>query len=88
MNNLNILRTKISKLDAKIIFLLALRSNTTKEVGRIKRKNKRPIYDPDRWRVLLNKNVKLGLKLRLKKKFIKDIYEIIHKESIRNQKRI
>lgn len=49
------LRQRIDGIDGRILELVAERLRTALEIGEIKRRLKRPIYDPERERVILER---------------------------------
>jgi len=48
-------RKRIDELDAKLVELLNERSRFVAEIGRLKRKTKQPIYQPEREREILER---------------------------------
>lgn len=45
-------RKKIDELDWKLVELLNQRASAAQEIGKLKRKTKMPIYEPDRERII------------------------------------
>jgi len=83
MNKLKTYRKKINKIDKEIISLLKKRFLISKKIGNIKRKNNIKIQDIKREKELIKNKINTS---NLNKKFIKDIYNLIFKESRRLQK--
>ncbi len=81
--NISSLRKEIDKIDEKIFILLKKRFKISKKIGRIKNKNKILIQDRNREKEILNKGNK---EFKLRKEFVKRIYNLIFKESRRVQR--
>lgn len=80
------LRDCIDLIDEQIITLINKRMELSKSIGSLKKELDLSIIQDDRWGDVL-KNIKHNCKkLNMDYSFIKDIYDIIHKESIKNQK--
>lgn len=58
MDELQILRTKIDKIDAKMIELFEQRMEIVSQVGRLKQKNQLPVLQTDREREVLERAAK------------------------------
>lgn len=79
------LRQNIDTIDAEIIELLARRMEQSEKLGAIKKINKLSIYQPERWREIINSRNEQGLKHNLEKAYIDALWQIIHDESIKKQ---
>lgn len=84
-SSLATLRDDINEIDNKIIESLSIRMNISKEIAKIKEKENLAVFQPQRWQELLDNLTSKGEKQGLEKDFIKEIYEIIHQESIKTQ---
>ena len=71
------LRKQIDEIDEQIVSLLAKRMNVAKAVGQLKNKNNMPIVDKSRWQKII----------KSKKGYIKKIWEIIHDEALKIEKK-
>lgn len=79
------LRAKINRVDTEIIESLAQRMEVANQIGHAKLKcNVQPLQ-LDRMNELMKNRVKSGTDLGLSEKFVKDLYETIHTESIKIQ---
>lgn len=77
-NQLEDLRKQIDEIDESIVTLLAKRMKIAAKIGRLKKRNNIPVLDQSRWQKIV----------KSKKGFIKKIWEIIHKESLKIEKNI
>lgn len=84
-NKLEELRCIIQKLDNDLIELLAKRMAISTEIGAYKRDNNLTILQVSHWKQLVQSGVVTGELLGLPENFIKDLYQLIHDESIRIQ---
>ena len=71
-------RKQIDKIDELIVILLAKRMKIVRKIGRVKKKNSLPALDKTRWQKVV----------KSKKGFMKKIWEIIHKESLKVEEKI
>ncbi len=78
MKYLEDLRKQIDSLDEQIVALLVKRMEIVKEIGKYKKENNLPPLDDIRWQEII----------KSKKGFIKKIWEIIHKEALKIEKKI
>lgn len=79
-------RKKLSEIDAKLIRLLANRMKLTLKIGKLKFQNSLGIEQMDFWNESsINRN-KIAESCKLRKSFIEELFLLIHKESIKNQK--
>ncbi|WP_206611127.1 chorismate mutase [Halobacteriovorax sp. HLS] len=79
------LRSEVDRVDREILDALASRTEIIKRIGEAKKANNIMPLQLHRMDELMNKRVDLGSELGLGKKFIKDIYNSIHSESVRIQ---
>ena len=84
-SQLEILRSKIDRIDESIVELLAQRMNISEEIGLYKKKNQVTILQLQRWQEILDRAIKSGKALDLSEPFISAIYNTIHEESIDRQ---
>jgi|TARA_B100002003_G_C13916239_1_gene445685 chorismate mutase len=81
----DIVRSKIDKLDVKLVRILNKRFKLSNKLIQYKIKNNIAVKDQKRENQILNKNKKLAKKLKLNPSFVEDIFNKVLKES-KNQK--
>ncbi len=89
MQNENLLknyREQISSLDQEIIYLLSRRFTIANEIWKIKKQESMDVLQQNRYKKLLENNIEKALEFWLTKELIQDLWDIIHKESLRIQK--
>jgi len=84
-NQLELLRSKIDRIDDSLVELLSQRMNISEEIGVYKKQNQVTILQLQRWQEILDRNTKSGKTLHLSEKFISALYQSIHEESIDKQ---
>lgn len=85
MNTLQQLRKKIDQIDGQIIDLLIQRCDIVLDIGAYKRLHNIPYLDRVRWSEVLQSNIIQGKKKWLSEKFVTDLRERIHYESLKIQ---
>ncbi len=85
---LQIYREQIDTLDKEIIYLFSRRFQIVKQIWILKKENNAVILQKDRWEKLLNENIEVWKDLMVPEQFIRDIWEKIHKESLKLEKEI
>ncbi len=88
MNKLERWRKQIDTIDEKILTSLSQRVDIIQKIGKFKKENKISTLDKKRWEDILNSKLKKAEELRLPKRFIKDLLNLIHKYSLKIQKNI
>lgn len=84
-SELEYLRQMMDTVDTEIVDLLARRIELSERMGLVKKECNLTVYNPDRWREIVETRSAQARKLRLSPEFILDLYEKIHHESIRRQ---
>ncbi len=79
------LRKEIDDIDQQIINLLGKRMEISKQLGEYKKRNDIALFQPDRWREIVETRTKAGIANNLPEDLILKIYQYIHEESIRAQ---
>jgi chorismate mutase len=79
------LRAEISHIDAKLLQDLAERMKWVAEIGRLKQEHNIPVLQLERWENLLEKHLAQGKRLGLDEDFIKDLFELIHTQAVKQQ---
>lgn len=84
---LKIYRDQIDSLDKEMIYLLFRRFELVKQIWLVKKDDwiKNPL-DMDRWEKLMKDNLDFAKEYSLKQDLIKDIWDMIHKESLKIEK--
>ncbi len=85
MTSLQELRSQIDIIDDELLNLLAKRSEISSKIGVIKKENNLTVLQQDRWNSILSKHIEKGKTLGLKEELVKEIFELIHKDSIERQ---
>lgn len=79
------LRSQIDSIDEELLSLLAKRSQISTKIGVIKKENNLAVLQLDRWNTILSNYIERAKTLGLKEDMVKDIFELIHKDSIDRQ---
>lgn len=82
---LKIFREEIDKIDDEILNLLAKRMDVSDKIGVYKKEHGLTVLQIDRWKQVLEDHINKGVKLGLNGSSVKEIFEIIHKDSIGRQ---
>jgi chorismate mutase len=85
LEQLEHLRQLMDSMDAEIIDLVARRMELSSKIGAVKNNCNMTVYQPVRWREIVETRGERGLAQGLTKEFVVDLYEKIHHESIRLQ---
>jgi len=85
MNEIEILRDKIDGIDREILMLLVKRQVVSFDIGKIKKEQGIKPLDTERWRKVLECRVQLAREIGLDAEMVEEIYEIIHKYSLKVQ---
>lgn len=78
-------RSEIDKLDAELIEILAQRFKIVDEIGEYKLHHNIAIFQLKRWSNILNDRLENGHNQGISKSFLKQILQLVHKESILRQ---
>ena len=82
---LKILRKRIDLIDREIIDALQMRMNIVDEIGRAKQQKKITAFQLNRLQKLMEERIKMGKKANLPSKYIREVFQIIHEESVKRQ---
>lgn len=85
ISELESLRHQIDSLDYQMLELLAKRMNIVKKIGEFKNKKNISIFQLDRWKEIRASRINAGKDLNLDEKFVKEVLQIIHNQSIIEQ---
>lgn len=86
--SLEVLRDRIDHLDHDLLDLLARRMRVVEEIGEYKRANNVATLQVSRWSALLEDRLARAVELGLTPDYAREIYEIIHRESVRRQSEV
>ena len=87
-DNIDQLRAKIDVIDENIIYALGSRMKISRQIGEYKKNNNIAILQASRWDAILAKAVAKGKEYGLSEKFLKDVFNAIHEESVEIQNEI
>ena len=82
------LRSDIDHMDTEILETLSKRMKVAEQIGQFKKDNEVTVLQVNRWEEILEKRLKMSGALGLSDDFIKELLNLIHKESISKQRRI
>ena len=83
--SLTALRRQIDEIDNSLIELMAKRMRISREIGEYKRKHDMTVVQTSRYTEILDKRGAQGVLCGMSSDFIKDVFESIHEESVRQQ---
>lgn len=86
--NLNILRKQIDECDNELIQILSKRMRIAREIGTYKKEHDMAILQTGRYNEILDKRGSQGALCGMDSEFIKNVFEAIHEESVRQQMEI
>jgi len=79
------LRSRIDRIDSKIIELLGRRMAVARRLGVYKRRQGVSLFQPGRYEEILQSRVAAGAKVELEEEFVTRVYQHIHEEALRHQ---
>ncbi len=79
------LRSQIDEIDDKIIEILAKRMRISKEIAEFKKEHDMPVLQAGRYDEILTQRSQQGAALGMSEEFIKEVFEAVHGESVRQQ---
>ena len=82
---INELRKHIDELDNNLMDLLSKRRRVSREIGQYKKEHNMTVLQTSRYNEILDKRGAQGSLCGMDAKFIKEIFEAIHEESVRQQ---
>lgn len=86
--NIDQLRAQIDVIDENILSALSSRMAISRQIGRYKKDNNISILQISRWDAVLAKVIEKGREYGLSEKFIAEIFNTIHEESVESQNQI
>lgn len=88
LGELEKLRSMTAALDDRIFFLLAERMKISEEVGQFKQSNNITILQQEHWAKIIVNRLKNADENGLSAKFVRQVMDAIHQESIRHQEKV
>lgn len=85
-SDLQLMREQLDIIDTQILKLLSQRMKISQDIGSIKRAHNMPIFQPQRWQQVLERQMQTARDMGLDEEFVKELTEKIHGESLRMQK--
>ncbi len=79
-------REQIDTLDKELLYLFSRRFEIVKQVWILKKENNIAVLQKDRWEQLLNENIEVAKELWVEEKFVREVWERIHKEALEIEK--
>ena len=79
-------RAQIDTLDAELLYLISRRFTIVNEIWKIKKEEKMEVLQEDRWNKVLSEKIEIWKELWIKQNFVEDIWNRIHKESLKIEK--
>jgi chorismate mutase len=86
--DLDLLREEIDPLDQNLLEILGERMNIVKKIALDKKKHKKNPLQKQRIENLIQSRIMSGAQLGLKEEYIRNIYQVIHNESVARQSEI
>ena len=86
--NLNELRRQIDECDNDLMDILAKRMRVCREIGTFKKEHNMTILQTGRYNEILDKRGAQGSLCGMDADFVKQVFELIHEESVRQQMEI
>lgn len=83
--NLNLLRKQIDECDDNLIEILSRRMRIVREIGMYKKEHNMTVLQSGRYSEIINKRGQQGKACDMDPEFIKEVFESIHQESVRQQ---
>lgn len=79
------IREKVATLDDRLFDILGERMNLSEQVGKLKRENNITILQQEHWKKIINYRLEKSDDYGLTPKFVRQLMDAIHQESIRHQ---
>ncbi len=79
------MREKIDHLDQELVELLAGRMKLTEQIGEYKKENQVTAFQLERWNEIMSTRPEWAKLAKMNPEFIRELFKIIHDESIRIQ---
>ena len=86
--DLRAIRCRIDDIDNQLLTLLSERQNASCRIAEIKQRENMTVFQPSRWREVLQNRISVAAELGLDTAFVKDLFEKIHAESVYQQEKM
>jgi chorismate mutase len=87
-SQLEIIREQIDQVDREVLETLSRRMKLVEKAGEYKKLNNVAIFQMERWKIVFETRPEWGTALHLNPDFIKELYQLVHTESIKKQEEI
>lgn len=84
---LELLRKEIDRADSALLTILTRRVLCSKKIGQLKKKMGGKVVDEKRKKQMIAARIALGKKKGLSPHLIREVFEVIHKDSVKIQRR-
>lgn len=81
-------RKQIDLLDKELLKILQERFTITNKIWLYKKEKNIPILQENRYKSLLEEKIRLWKEYNLDESFIKELFDVIHKYSVKNQEKL
>lgn len=88
IDTLTELRKQIDCFDDEMMKIFEKRMKISEVIGENKKKSNITILQPQRWNEILEKRIKMGIKMGMSQEFVVKIFRAIHQESINRQNKV
>jgi chorismate mutase len=86
--HISIIREKIGDLDDRLFDILTARMQLSEDLGLFKKEHNITILQPEHWRKLIASRLGKASDYKLSERFVRQVMDAIHQESIRHQVRV
>lgn len=86
--HISILREKIGDLDDRLFDILMVRMQLSEDIGCFKKEHNITILQPEHWKKLISARLGRASEYNLSDRFVRQVMDAIHQESIRHQARV
>lgn len=87
-SQLELIREQIDQVDIELLEILSRRMKLVEKAGEYKKLNNVAIFQMERWKKVFETRPEWGRSLHLNQEFVKELYKMVHAESIRKQEEI
>ena len=85
VDHLDLIRDQIDQADREILESIATRMNLVEKIGVYKKENNVAIFQLNRWKEIFKSRPKWAKALNIDTEFIKELYRLIHQQSVQKQ---
>lgn len=84
-NTLDVLRNEIDSIDHELLGILAKRMEMAIKIGHYKKENNIDSIQPKHWKKIIEERISFGGSSGLDEEFLRELFDLIHQESIKKQ---